>query len=186
MIASSSQRNSCALILAGALLAVSLFFSGCATPSTSADMAVAPTMRVQTHAATVSVTVTGGHATSSVGASQISNEDFAQAVQQSIESSGLFAKILPAGAADYNLAVFIVRLQQPMFGFSMTVTMEASWSLTRKSDHAVVWQKDLATTYTAKASDAFAGVTRLRLANEGAARANIAQAIDAMSRLTLP
>jgi hypothetical protein len=34
-------------------------------------------------------------------------------------------------------------------------------------------------------SDAFAGVTRLRLANEGAARANIKDAITQMSALPL-
>ena len=39
--------------------------------------------------------------------------------------------------------------------------------------------------YTAKTSEAFAAVERLRLANEGAARENIRQAITEMAALTL-
>jgi hypothetical protein len=48
-----------------------------------------------------------------------------------------------------------------------------------------VWTKDVNSEYTAKVSDAFAGVERLRLANEGAARENIRQAISDMAALTL-
>jgi hypothetical protein len=48
-----------------------------------------------------------------------------------------------------------------------------------------VWTRDINSEYTAKASAAFAGVERLRLANEGAARENILQAVTEMAGLTL-
>ena len=173
-------------LIISATLAV-LIMSGCASPAQSTAMVAMPTGPVTKHPESVSMNVTGGSETSSMGASQISSTDFTAALKQSIEQSGLFAKVLTAGQADdYHLEVAIVRLQQPMFGFSMTVTIETNWTLTRQRDHMVVWQKAISTSHTAKAGEGFAGVTRLRLANEGAARDNIQDAIAQMSALTLP
>jgi hypothetical protein len=68
----------------------------------------------------------------------------------------------------------------------MTVTVEVTWTLARQSDHQIIWQKSITSTYTAKTGEAFAGVTRLRLATEGAARLNIRDAIGQMGALNLP
>jgi hypothetical protein len=164
-----------------------LFLGGCATPAQSNAMVPTSMGSVTRHAESLSLSVTGGSGTSAAGASQISNADFASALGQSIQQSGLFAKIIPAGqSGDYHLEVAIVRLQQPMFGFSMTATIETNWTLTRLSDHAVIWRKAITTSHTAKAGEAFAGVTRLRLATEGAARDNIQDAITQMSAVALP
>jgi len=163
------------------------FFGGCATASNSTSMVAAPAAPITKHADSVSVNVTGGSETSSMGASKIANADFAEAIKASISQSGLFAKLAAAGQADdYHLEVAIVRLDQPVFGFSMTVTIETNWTLTRCSDKSVAWQKAVLSTYTAAAGDAFAGTTRLRLANEGAARNNIKDALTQMGALTLP
>jgi hypothetical protein len=72
-----------------------------------------------------------------------------------------------------------------MMGFSMTVKMEVSYTLVDTTSGKAVWSKNIASEHTAKASEAFAGVTRLRLANEGAARDNIEQALTEMSALQL-
>jgi hypothetical protein len=48
-----------------------------------------------------------------------------------------------------------------------------------------VWHKTITSSYTAPFSAAFVGVTRLRLAMEGAARKNIEQAIQDISQLRL-
>lgn len=165
---------------------VALFLGGCATASNSASMAAPPMEVANKHAGSVSVNVTGGAETSSMGASKIGNTEFADAISSSITQSGLFAKLAATGQADdYHLDVMLVRLDQPMFGFSMTVTIESNWVLTRVSDKTVVWQKAVISTYTAKAGDAFAGTTRLRLANEGAARVNIKDALTQIGALTL-
>ena len=170
------------------LLAVAgLFLGGCATPAQSTAMVAMPTGSISKHAEVVSLNVTGGSETSAAGASQISNADFASALGQSIQQSGLFAKIGLAGQpSDYHLEVSIVKLQQPLMGFSMTATIETNWTLTHQSDHAVVWRKAITTSHTAKAGEAFVGTTRLRLATEGAARDNIQDAISQMSAVTLP
>ena len=106
------------------------------------------------------------------------------ALTDSITKSGLFAKVSPSGAR-YKLAAFIGKVDQPMLGFSVTVRMEVSYSLTDTQSSKSVWSKSISSEYTARTSEAFAGVKRLRLANEGAARENIQQAIAAMAALTL-
>ena len=163
-----------------------LFFGGCATASKPTAMVAPMKTAVVKHPQSISVTVTGGSDTSSLGASKIANADFAEAIKTSITQSGLFASIGTDAAADYALGVQIVRLEQPMFGVSLTVTIECTWRLSRRSDGQIVWEKTITTPFTAKMGDAFAAVTRLRLANEGAARANIEDAFTQLGALKLP
>ncbi len=120
-----------------------------------------------------------------MGASQISNDSFGAAIKSSIEQSGLFAQATTESGSPYTLAAFIGKVDQPMMGFSMTVTMEVNYTLTKIDTGEAVWTKDISSTHTAKAGEAFAGVERLRLANEGAARENIRQMIEAVSALQL-
>jgi hypothetical protein len=173
-------------LLVCVISATALFFGGCATASKSTDMVATVAATVTKHPESLSVSVTGGSETSSMGASQIANGNFSEAIKNSVMQSGLFAKIAAPGGTDYDLGVMIVRLQQPLFGASFTVTLEATWQLTHHGDQKVVWQKSITSSFTATMSDAFAGVTRLRLANEGAARENIKDAIAQMGALTLP
>ncbi|MDB6166533.1 MAG: hypothetical protein JWQ83_1673 [Lacunisphaera sp.] len=164
-----------------------LLAGGCATPAQSNAMVPTALGAITSHHGSITVNVTGGSATSAAGASQISNADFASALSQSIQQSKLFTTLLPAGpATDYHLEVTIVRLQQPMFGLSMTATFETNWTLSSLSDKAIVWRKAITTSHTVGAGEALAGVTRLRLATEGAARDNIQNAITQISALPLP
>lgn len=164
-----------------------LLAGGCASPAQSKAMVAVPTMgSVKSHDGKVSLNVTGGSETSAMGASQISSADFATALRDSIQKSGLFSAVVAAGGdEDYHIEVAIVRVDQPMMGFSMTVTFETTWTLSGKNDQTVFWRKAISSRFTATVGDAFAGVTRLRLANEGAARENIQEAIAQMSALTL-
>lgn len=157
---------------------------GCATPANSVAMVATPATPVHQIGADVSVAVSGGSTTSSMGASQISDDAFAQALRDSIEKSTLFTKVSPSGAR-YKLTAFIGKVDQPLMGFSLTVKMEVSYSLADTQSNKTVWNQDIKSEYTAKTSEAFAAVKRLRLANEGAARENIQQAIAAMAALTL-
>jgi len=65
-------------------------------------------------------------------------------------------------------------------GFDMTVTMFAEWALVRARTNVEVWKRSIKTTHTATVGDAFVGVTRLRLANEGAAKENIRKGLEAL------
>ena len=116
--------------------------------------------------------------------SQISDDAFAKALRDSISKSGLFKAVADTGGR-YKLSAFIGKVDQPMMGFSMTVKMEVSYTLVDTASGKTVWAKNIASEHTAKPSEAFAGVTRLRLANEGAAKDNIKQALTELSTIQL-
>jgi hypothetical protein len=137
------------------------------------------------HPQSVSVEVTGGQETDGLGKSQISNESFAQALEQAITQSESFSRVIEGSGQDYRLSVVIAGLEQPSFGFSFTVKMEAGWTLKRADTGTIVWQESIRSEHTASAGDAFAGVVRLRMATEGAARNNILQGLSRISKLAL-
>jgi hypothetical protein len=87
-----------------------------------------------------------------------------------------------ANGGDYRLNVAVVNVDQPSFGLSFTVKMEAAWSL-KKADGSVVMQETIKSEGTATATDAFVGTERLRLATEAAARNNIAAALAKIGKL---
>lgn len=167
------------------LLAAIMFCAGCASAAKPEAMIAQIHLPVHKSPSNIVVAVIGGRETQATGASQISDEDFSHALRQSIEQSGLFAQALNEGSSKYLLQAFIVKINQPMIGLSMTVSMEVDYALARTEPKQVLWQKAVSSTYTAPLSEAFVGVTRLRLANEGAARENIEQAIQEMSQLQL-
>jgi hypothetical protein len=166
------------------LVAAIWVLTGCASPATREAMTATAVPVAQKHAKSVNVTVTGGKETNSAGKSQIPDVAFREAIVASIEKSQLFSKVADSGT-DYALTVAIISMNQPSFGFDFTVKMEAGWTLKRVGTGAVVWQEIIKSEHTATTSDAFAGVARLRMANEGAARNNISQGLGKISQLKL-
>ncbi len=160
------------------------FLGGCASPATSTGMIPVTFENATQHPKSASVKVGGGSETSSLGKSQIADADFAAALVESINKSKTFAKVIQGNGADYLLSVTIVSMDQPSFGLSFTVKMETVWTLTR-ADGSAVWKESIKSEHTATTGDAFAGVTRLKLANEGAARNNIAMGLSKIAKLRL-
>lgn len=173
------------LMAVSALLLAAALAGGCATPTTSQGMTPAAIQTTTKHAKTVSLNVSGGQETESTGKSQISNSAYAQALTDAINNSKIFSSVIQGRSSDYQLNVTIFNMDQPSFGLSFTVKMEAGWQLKRVSDGATVWQESIKSEHTATTSDAFAGVTRLRLATEGAARNNIELGLSRISALKL-
>lgn len=168
----------------GVLLLLSTL-GACATATNPEAMAVR--VHVESYksiSSPVLVVVGGGSETSSMGASQISNADFQSAIVESIHQTGLFSQVIETATnSSYTLRATIVDIEQPVMGFSMTVNLEVAWSLSHSDAAKPIWQQSHHSTYTAAAGEAFAGVTRLRLATEGAARENISWALDEISKL---
>lgn len=160
-------------------------FSGCATPSKPSAMVPSATDFGRKNQRNITLTVSGGQKTNGAGASQVSDEDFASAIAAAIEKTQLFKGISAPNSADYLLQVFIVRLDQPFMGMNMTVTLETNWILTRRADGKALWQFSSPSTFTATPGDSLSGATRLRIANEGAARANIEKALKSLSEKEL-
>ena len=133
-----------------------------------------------------SLKVTGGKKTNPMWKSDISSEAFAQAVAESIKQSGVFSAVINQGGSDYRLDITLVKVMSPNFGFNMTTTVVTQWLLTQNASGKVVSEEYISTPFTATVGDAFAGVARVRLANEGAARENIKEGIRRISELQLP
>jgi hypothetical protein len=165
-----------------ALCASAAVIAGCATAAKPEEMVPTAAIAGTQHKASTSVVVAGGSETSALGKSQISNEAFQQAIVQSIEKNKTFSTVVKGAGGDYQLTVTVISMDQPSFGLSFTVKMEAAWSL-KKADGTVVMQETIKSEGTAGAMEAFAGTERLRLANEYAARANIAAALEKVGKL---
>lgn len=167
------------------LIAIATLLAGCATTATHEGMTPLTFETGSKHQKTVSVNVGGGREVDGLGRSQISDTALKKALIDSITTSQAFSQVIEGNGGDYLLTVSIFSTEQPVFGFSFTVKMEAGWTLKRVASGETVWQEAIKSEHTATTGDAFVGVTRLRLATEGAARNNISQGLARISRLNL-
>ena len=170
--------------LVGALALVWVM-SACASPARVVNMTPADVSVTNKHPHTVSTEVIGGEETSALGMSKVSDAGFQEALATAILESGVFSNVVSIGGSDYHLEVVITNLGQPFAGFDMTVTLTAHWELTKRGASKALWQDFVSKKYTARAGDAFVGVERLRMANEGAVRENIKEGLRLLSELSL-
>ncbi len=162
-----------------------LFLFGCATPTQPSAMTVGAATLGKMHSQTASVQVDGGKPTNPAWTSSIANEDLLVAIRDSIANNRLFSAVVKVGSEDYALNATIVRVDQPVVGFGMTVGLEIYWTLTPKGATKPIWEKSIQSSGTKGVGDAFVGVTRLRMATEEAAKNNIAEAMTAIGALEL-
>ncbi|WP_241001153.1 hypothetical protein [Pseudomonas syringae] len=169
------------------LLLVSAFIAlctGCASPAQISGMSV-PADQARTNAYdptlqnNVNLTeVNGGDKTNPMWTSEIDAPDFGAALKQSLAN----ANLLGTSSAPYALRANLLRVEQPIFGLDFQVTSEVEYTLIESSTDKVIMREIIRTPFTAGVGDSFIGVKRLRLANEGSARANI---MDLLKRLSL-
>ena len=177
----SQTMKNILVILSVAVLA------GCATPAAVEQMSVSLPITQTNSALKNSVgvkEVTGGRETNPMWTSQVSSDAFRRALEQSLENAGMFSKIV--AGSKYQLTADLTRLDQPMMGFDMTVTSTVRYSLIETQTRKEVYSRVIQIGYTAKMSDAFVGTQRLKLANEGAVKANIQGLINDLIALKLP
>lgn len=159
-----------------------LLLTACASASNPGAMSVAVketsliTAESGLHKAITAPTVTGGKDTSPLWKSNVSSADFAEALRQTLVANTMLA----TDNGRFNLAAELVELKQPLMGFDMTVTARVKYTLTNIGTGQVVWSQEIVTPYTAKVSDAFLGVKRLQLANEGAIKTNIEKLVETL------
>ena len=114
-------------------------------------------------------TVDGGKDTNPLWTSQVSNEDFAQALEQSLAAHAMLA----TDNATYRLDAEMVELKQPFAGLDLTVTSTVKYTLTNVDTNIVVYENTVEEAYAAKFGDALVAAKRLQLANEGSIKSNI-------------
>jgi hypothetical protein len=173
-----------ALLFWAALLLIATGLQGCASPATVQGM-VAPVNTIKTQPFAVTVNTRGGNETGAMDPSMISDADFAKAIEESIINGHVFTKVVHGKDSDYELGVTLLTFNKPMFGASFTITLETGWSLTNTKTREIALRKNIKSTHTASFSDSAVGVTRFRLALEGAARENIRNGLEEISRLPL-
>lgn len=186
---SLNQALRLAALCCGILIAAATV--GCATPAASSSMTMgaadATSRRMalpepfKTHIAVGDVT--GGQETNPMWMSSVSSSDFERALEDSLRAVGLLAVNRQAGR--FRLHAHLGKFDQPFVGLDMTVTATVTYTLVEWATGRTVFEKAITTPYTAKAGDAFLGVERLRLANEGAVRQNITGLIDELAQLKL-
>jgi len=176
--------------VSGALIAA----LGCAGSAPGADwskahpdaMMVQKSRPVHMSGASVVVTVLQGYETPPrTSLPHITRDDFSQALRQSIAHSGLFAQAKRDGLTDYELQVSVAKVDYELLGSETTVSMEVSYILARLQPKQVVWEKVVASIYTAQLYGASGGAMHRHLATEGAARENIEQTMHEISQLQL-
>jgi hypothetical protein len=161
--------------------------TGCATPAAVEQMAVYLPVTQSNPALKNGIGIfetTGGKETNPMWTSQVSGDAFRRALEQSLENAGMLSKI--AAGSKYQLTADLTRLDQPFMGLDMTVTATVRYSLVENASRKEVYSRVIQVGHTATMSDAFAGAQRLRLANEGAVRANIRALINDLIALKLP
>lgn len=119
---------------------------------------------------------TGGKETNPLWTSKVSNADFSEALRQTLAAHAMLAS---GTEGRYVLKAELLALKQPLAGFNMSVTSKVRYILSESE--AAVFDETVEHKHTAKANEAFLGVERLRLANEGSIKGNIA---EFMRRLT--
>ena len=178
-----SYRN--ALLIVICVVVVVGGTSGCASPAKSTGMTVNDAQIQKQHPYSVKVSVGGGKSSDPVGFSAVSNEAFTEAIANSIVGSKLFSEVKKSDGGDYLLNVHIFSIEQQPIGFNMTSRMEVGWNLVDAATGKQVMRKTISSSYTATVGEAFAAVTRIRLATQGAARKNIKEGIQEISKLDL-
>lgn len=123
--------------------------------------------------------VSGGHPTSSLGVSQVSDADLRDALVRTLMEAGLGQ----TSGSRFQLDATLQRLEQPFAGFAMTVTATIAYRLTEVATGRVVYDNTITTPATATLDDAIDGNARLKIANERAVRANLRQLIEALYAL---
>lgn len=167
-------------------VAFSALLTGCAAPARIEQMTstVSPQQRIAPTGLRTNIAVrdvTGGKETNPMWISNVGSSEFEQALEASLRDAGLLAGGKQAGK--YTLVAHLENVDQPLGGFNMTVTATVSYSLVERTTGKEVLNRRVALPYTASFDSAFVGTERLRIANEGAVRVNIAKLIDELFAL---
>lgn len=172
------------------LVPLMLALSGCATPARIDQMTA---KRIDTSKAAMKTplnnnlsvkSVSGGESTNPLWVSKVGDEDFRQALEQSLKAAMLLSS--DQSNSSYLLSAKLISLDQPLMGFDLRVTATVEYSLQERATGATVFSKSISTPFTATFSDAALAFERLKIANEGAARENIEKVIDELLSLKIP
>jgi hypothetical protein len=164
---------------ATAILVAAMGLSGCASAAKPEAMIVAsqpsdkPFPQPLAHAMCIR-NVTGGEKTNALWVSKVDDAGFRTALNSSLSAAGLNAA---SDNCPYPIDVNLLGLSQPSMGFDMTVTSHVNYKVYDPKAQPLLLET-IDSPFTATMKDAFVGVERLRIANEGAIRTSIQTFFD--------
>lgn len=165
------------------ILFISTYLSGCASGAKTENMVFLGDQKEYSGELQENLglgDVSGGKKTNPVWTSEIDDKAFSGAVKESLRSQGLYAD-----NGKYLLEVKMLKVDQPLFGLNLEVTTHIQYVLTNTGSGAVVFDDTVVAPHTTTVGEAFAGVKRLRLANEGSAKKNIEGLLSKLSDLQI-
>ncbi len=115
--------------------------------------------------------------------SQVPTQLLQDALVDSINQSGLFARAAGGGRADYRLDVSLVSVQWPTTGATMSSKAEMLWKLTRPPTGKVVFQETLRADYSETMFNTLLGSARSHAVMRGAIRNNVQQGIARLGNI---
>jgi hypothetical protein len=121
--------------------------------------------------------VRGGESTNPLWISKVGNQEFEDALKQSLISHGIYSGEVGAG---FLLMADLQALDQPFIGLDMTVTSTVHYLVRDEASGDHYFEQTINAPFTASIGDAFLGYERIRLANEGSIRENISKFIAAL------
>jgi hypothetical protein len=165
-------------------LILALYVSGCAFPATKEGMIVTNYLAPKQTGEKIFVKEsTGGSMTLPFWTSQIPNDNFTEAVKESLLISKAFIALSTNWGDDWGLEIEIRDVDQPMFGLDLTVTIDTKYTLYLKGKK--VYETYIRESDTATTGDSLMAMVRLRIANEKSARANVKKFIAELSNQKL-
>jgi len=123
--------------------------------------------------------VSGGKKTNPLWTSQVGDEEFLQALLNSLKAHALIS----VGEAKYRLIAKLIKIKQPLVGFDLTVKSTIQYELLEINTQKIVYNEQVYVEYTAAFGDSLLGSKRLQLANEGAIKDNISKFITTLISL---
>jgi hypothetical protein len=113
------------------------------------------------------------------GQTPVTPEEYKITLVSSFRQADLYA---PENDAKYFLDAYMSEMNQPVFGFNLTVTSVADYKVFRKSDKKLMFSETISVPCTKGFGDAFDAALRLRLASGCAVGENITHVIKVISK----
>lgn len=123
--------------------------------------------------------VKGGKKTNPLWVSEVDNQSFLKALEASLDNAGLLAKA--PDVCRYGVEAHLLGLSQPFVGLDVEVTANVNYRVRAAGVAEPYLLKTQQSTYVTKfTGDKILWASRLKQANEGAARRNIEGFIEAL------
>ena len=113
--------------------------------------------------------ITGSAKTNKLWKSKISKQVFGSALRETL----VLHAMLSESSGKYKISAKLKELRQPFLGLELAVTARVEYQVTRTSDGVIVFDHEITQTHVSTLNDSYVFSDRLKLANEGAIKANI-------------